>query len=71
MAEITNTTVDSLIEQLSGRKIKANGSDIDLWKSWYRGKVDGFHSYRLFNGQNDMNIEKKSLNMAKYNRVFH
>lgn len=65
MADIRNTTVDPLIEQLSGKKIKANNYDIDVWKSWYRGKVDGFHSYRLFNGQQDMNIEKKSLNMAK------
>lgn len=65
MADIRNTSVDSLIEQLSGRKIIANNYEIDNWKSWYRGKVDGFHSYRIFNGQEDMNIEKKSLNMAK------
>lgn len=65
MADIKNTTVDGIIEELSGKKIMPNNYEVDNWKSWYRGKVDGFHSYRLFNGQLDMNIEKKSLNMAK------
>ena len=35
------------------------------WLDWYRGKVRGFHNYRLYNGNNEVEIERKSLQMAK------
>lgn len=63
MSEISN--VNEIIEKIVNKKVKSFNYKVDEWKSWYRGKVDGFHSYRLFNGQNSMEIEKKSLNMAK------
>lgn len=38
---------------------------VDVWLSWWRGKVDKFHNYRLFNGQTYLDCERKSLGMAK------
>ncbi len=38
---------------------------IDLWKSWYEGKVDSFHEYRQYNGKRVLKRTRKSLCMAK------
>ena len=38
---------------------------IELWKSWYAGKVRSFHSYRQYNGRERIARERKSLGMAK------
>ncbi len=62
---MSDVNVDSIVEQVVGKKVKPFNYKVDIWKSWYRGKVDGFHSYRLYNGQNTMEIDKKSLCMAK------
>ena len=35
------------------------------WQSWYRGKVKGFHNYRIYNGTRYLELERKSLQMAK------
>ena len=36
-----------------------------LWKSWYKGKVDKFHEYKIYNGKKHINRTRKSLQMAK------
>ena len=38
---------------------------VDLWKSWYEGKVDSFHEYRQYNGKRVLRRTRKSLSMAK------
>jgi len=38
---------------------------IDLWMSWYEGKVDSFHEYRQYNGKRVLRRTRKSLSMAK------
>lgn len=38
---------------------------LDLWESWYRGKVRKFHNYYIYNGQKKVKREKKSLQGAK------
>ena len=38
---------------------------VDLWKSWYEGKVSSFHEYRQFNGKRNVRRTRKSLCMAK------
>lgn len=35
------------------------------WLSWYRGKVWGFHNYRIYNGKEYLDLERKSLQMPK------
>ncbi len=36
-----------------------------LWKSWYKGKVDAFHNYKIYNGKKHISRTRKSLQMAK------
>jgi len=38
---------------------------VDLWKSWYEGKVNSFHEYRQYNGKRVLRRTRKSLCMAK------
>ena len=38
---------------------------VSLWKSWYVGKVKGFHRYREYNGHEWVNRSRASLGMAK------
>ncbi len=38
---------------------------LDLWDSWYKGKVRKFHNYYIYNGQKRVKREKKSLQGAK------
>lgn len=40
-------------------------SYIDLWHSWYVGKVKDFHNYRVYNGQKHVDCQRLSLCMAK------
>lgn len=40
-------------------------SYVDLWKSWYVGKVKGFHRYRRYNGHKWTNCDRASLGMGK------
>lgn len=37
----------------------------DSWKSWYQGKVKGFHRYRSYNGHRWTKRDRASLCMAK------
>ena len=40
-------------------------SMIDLWASWYRGKMDSFHCYKVYNGRNSISCTRLTLGMAK------
>lgn len=40
-------------------------TQVDLWKSWYVGKVKGFHRYRSYNGHKWVNRDRASLGMGK------
>lgn len=33
--------------------------NIELWESWYKGKVKKFHDYYIYNGQKRVKREKK------------
>lgn len=38
---------------------------LELWDSWYKGKVKKFHNYYIYNGQKRVKKEKKSLQGGK------
>ena len=38
---------------------------VDVWRSWYEGKVKDFHQYRVYNGQKRVRMERYSCGMAK------
>lgn len=40
-------------------------SQVDLWKSWYIGKVKGFHQYRRYNGHKWTKHNRATLSMGK------
>lgn len=40
-------------------------TQVSLWKSWYVGKVKGFHRYRSYNGHRWVNRDRASLGMGK------
>lgn len=40
-------------------------SQVELWKSWYVGKVKDFHQYRRYNGHKWTKCNRASLGMAK------
>lgn len=39
--------------------------NLNLWESWYKGKVKKFHNYYIYNGQKRVKREKKALQGAK------
>ena len=38
---------------------------VTMWDSWYKGNVEGFHDYRVYNGQKKVSCRRHSLNMGK------
>lgn len=38
---------------------------IDVWKSWYDGDVKDFHSYTVWNGIEELECHRYSVNMGK------
>ena len=38
---------------------------IELWKSWYRGNVEKFHKYKIYNGKTSQECQRATLNMGK------
>lgn len=38
---------------------------VEGWETWYRGKVNGFHNYRVWNGVEMVDCNRFSLGMAK------
>ena len=59
--------VRNFLEKL-GYKVQVSGNHREhmaLWREWYRGKVDSFHNYRVYNGVKEVKRTKKTLGMAK------
>ena len=42
-----------------------NESYIAMWNDWYRGKVDKFHSYTVYNGKKHIKCDRMTLGMSK------
>jgi len=54
------------IKEIYGNKIAGRDQiSIKKYWSWYRGYVESFHEYRVYNGENFIYLTKKSLGMAK------
>lgn len=45
--------------------IETQSPYLSLWEGWYKGYVDTFHDYTIYNGKKDVKMRKKSLNIAK------
>ena len=57
-----------VIEYLKRQNIKVIEEDIETklktWRDWYKGKVETFHSYKVYQGKKKINLDRKSLGMA-------
>lgn len=57
----------AVIEYLKSKSIHVIEEDItnelDVWKQWYKGKVDNFHEYTMYSGKKRLKLERKTLNM--------
>ena len=58
-----------IITLLNGLGYKTVSADyyskIDLWDAWYRGPVEEFHKFKLWNGTKYVHLEKMCAGMAK------
>ena len=58
-----------VIEFLQSKKISVIQEDIDsklkVWEAWYKGHVDGFHTYQIYSGKQKINKKRRTLNMAQ------
>ena len=64
---MTNDVIDGFLEKL-GYSVAMSGKHRQLmkeWHEWYRGKVDSFHNYTVYNGFENVDCEKLTLGMAK------
>ena len=55
----------AVIELIAGKTIPPDTKFMDLWASWYRGEVQDFHNDRIYNGDNYIDVRRKSLGMGK------
>lgn len=39
--------------------------NVDVWQSWYEGKVNTFHKYKLYNGKKYVRLERFAVGMGK------
>lgn len=37
---------------------------MEIWRQWYKGKVDKFHKYKVYTGKRKLEQERKTLNMG-------
>lgn len=40
--------------------------NLESWMEWYKGDVDTFHHYNVYNGIVNQRVDRKTLGMAKY-----
>ena len=60
-------STEAYIMRHTGKKIlPATSIHMRNWGSWYKGNVRNFHNYRIFNGTTYVDVEMKSMQMAKY-----
>lgn len=38
---------------------------LNTWKNWYKGYDENFHKYTIYNGRNEVHMQRSTLNMAK------
>lgn len=57
-----------VIEYLKRKQVKVIEEDIEqkleTWRDWYKGKVETFHNYKVYQGQKKLTLDRKSLGMA-------
>lgn len=58
-------TIESIIKEVTGKDVVALTDLTDTWLQYYKGNVDKFHNYQEYNGNNNIQRKRKTLNMPK------
>lgn len=58
-------TIEKAITEAIGKEPMALNDYAELWLQWYKGNVEKFHTYNIYNGKKTINCERKTLNMPK------
>ena len=61
-----NSTILKALKDRGFETVKQEFYDtIENWKEWYESDVKSFHTYRVYNGQEMLNMHRYSIGMAK------
>jgi A118 family predicted phage portal protein len=58
-------TIEKVIKEITGKDVVAFNDLTDAWLQYYKGDVDKFHDYEVYNGVKKIKSQRKTLNMAK------
>lgn len=60
-------TIVSTIKQIEDKQVYLyeQPTEVEIWKSWYKGNVDDFHHYNVYNGKKMIKCTRYSMQMAK------
>lgn len=57
--------VENIIKEMTGKDVASLVDLTDIWLQYYKGNVVNFHTYEIYNGNNKIKCERKTLNMPK------
>ena len=57
--------VINIIETATNKKVISMPELTETWLSWYKGNVEKFHNYKIFNGRKHIDCVRRTLNMPK------
>ena len=57
--------ISGVIKEVTGKEPIWLEDFTDLWLEWYKGDVQKFHHYKVYNGTNYVSQNRRTLNMAK------
>ena len=52
-------------EYFPNQVIESQSPYLSMWEGWYKGFVEDFHNYNIYNGKQVVEMKKKCLNIAK------
>jgi A118 family predicted phage portal protein len=58
-------TIEKVIKEITGKDVVAFNDLTEAWLQYYKGNVDKFHDYEVYNGVKKIKSQRKTLNMAK------
>ena len=58
-------TIEKVIKEITGKDVVAFNDLTDTWLQYYKGDVDKFHNYKVYNGVKEISTKRKTLNMPK------
>lgn len=57
--------VENVIKEITGKEVIVFNDSANVWLQYYKGDVEKFHNYTLYNGVKNIDTKRKTLNMPK------